>query len=84
MVSIGNCLGINRSFLFCKYTEINNVKIENFLEIYGKAAYFNEYPSILNYIELFTMYLSLAEAFNFTPNEIEEAYLKKYLQLESI
>ncbi|QWI73235.1 dUTP diphosphatase (plasmid) [Bacillus mycoides] len=80
ILSIGNHLGINDKFLFYKYTTINNIQIESFLDVYGKAIHFNEEPSILNYIELFTLYLSLGSAFNFTQNEIEETYLEKYVQ----
>ncbi|OUB14296.1 hypothetical protein BK708_25545 [Bacillus thuringiensis serovar yunnanensis] len=77
--SMGNCLGINSIFVFCKYTGINNIKAESFLEVYGKTIYFNDSPSFLNYIDLFTMYLGLAEAFNFTQYDIEKAYLSKYI-----
>ncbi|MHA2890508.1 dUTP diphosphatase [Bacillus cereus] len=77
--SIGNYLGINSSFVFFKYTVIDNIKAESILEVYGKAIYFNESPSVFRYIDLFTMYLGLAEAFNFTQDDIEKAYLKKYI-----
>ncbi|MBO9130590.1 dUTP diphosphatase [Bacillus sp. 165] len=77
ILSIGIDLGIDKNFLFYKCAQTTKTTVEVFLDVYTKINRFREQPSITNYIEMFTGYLRLGQALNFTESDIEGAYLAK-------
>jgi dimeric dUTPase (all-alpha-NTP-PPase superfamily) len=77
ILSIGIDLAVDKNFLFYKCSLPNKTVVQVFLDVYTKVIRFCEQPSITNYIELFTSYLRLGQALEFTQEEIEQAYLAK-------
>lgn len=77
ILSIGIDLGVDKNFLFYKCAQPNKTVVQIFLDVYSKVIRFHDQPSITNYIELFTSYLLLGQALDFTQEEIEKAYLSK-------
>ncbi|WP_416827668.1 dUTP diphosphatase [Ectobacillus polymachus] len=77
ILSIGIDLGVDKNFLFYKCTQSNQSAVELFLDVYTKVITFHEQPSITNYIELFTSFILLGEALDFSQEDMETAYLAK-------
>jgi dimeric dUTPase (all-alpha-NTP-PPase superfamily) len=77
ILSIGIDLGVDKNFLFYKCSQANKEVVQMFLDVYSKVIRFHDQPSITNYIELFTSYLRLGQALEFSQEEIEQAYLSK-------
>ncbi|MFX3623962.1 MAG: dUTP diphosphatase [Ectobacillus sp.] len=77
ILSIGIDLGVDKNFLFYKCAQSNKTVVQIFLDVYGKVIRFYDQPSITNYIELFTGYLRLGQALEFTQEDMERAYLDK-------
>lgn len=77
ILSVGINLGVDKNFLFSKCAHVNKTTVQIFLDVYAKVIRFHDQPSITNYIELFTSYLRLGQALDFSQEDIEKAYLAK-------
>lgn len=77
ILSIGIDLGVDKNFLFYKCTQTSKSAVQLFLDVYTKVITFHEQASITNYIELFTSFILLGEALDFSQDDMEKAYLAK-------
>ena len=77
ILSVGIDLGVDKNFLFYKCAHANKTTVQTFLDVYARVIRFHDQPSITNYIELFTSYLRLGQALDFSQEDIERAYLAK-------